>query len=145
MCKGHGRIEHRWVSVCQNLGGVGSWPGLCSIIRVESRRDEWKGDVLFVGQPQVRYYISSLSESAKRFAERIRSYWGVENKVHHVRDVTQGEDACRIRTVPLPQIWTLTRNLALNLYREFGFDNMAQAQRLCGFCLDRLKQLFRMK
>ncbi|MGF1515664.1 MAG: ISAs1 family transposase, partial [Elainellaceae cyanobacterium] len=116
-----------------------------SIIRVEARRDEWKGDVLFVGQPQVRYYISSLSESAKCFAERIRSYWGVENKVHYVRDVTQGEDACRIRTVPLPQIWTLARNLALNLYREFGFGNMAQAQRLCGFCLDRLSKLFRMK
>jgi predicted transposase YbfD/YdcC len=32
-------------------------------------------------------------EPVKAFAERIRGYWGVENKVHYVRDVTQGEDA----------------------------------------------------
>ncbi len=44
-----------------------------------------------------RYYIASFLESADSFAQRIRGYWGVENKVHHVRDVTQGEDASRIR------------------------------------------------
>jgi len=145
VCKGHGRIEHRRVCVCRDLEGIGPWPGLSSLIRVESRRDEWKGDVLFVGKPQVHYYISSLAESAKQFAERIRSYWGVENKVHYVRDVTQGEDACRIRTVPLPQIWTIARNLALNLYRGHGFKNMAQAQRLCSLDFNILMQAFRMK
>ena len=44
-----------------------------------------------------------------------------------VRDVTQGEDQSRIRTTPLPQIFALARNLALNLYRTRGFTNMAQA------------------
>ena len=33
------------------------------------------------------------------------------------------------------QIWATARNLALNLYREYGFQNMAQAQRLAGFGL----------
>ncbi len=69
----------------------------------------------------------------------------MENKVHYVRDVTQGEDASRIRTSPLIQIWAIARNLALNLYRDNGFENMAQAQRLAGFKLDVLKDLFRMK
>jgi hypothetical protein len=69
----------------------------------------------------------------------------VENKVHYVRDVTQGEDASRIRTLPLPQIWALTRNFALNLYRHQGLRNIAQVQRRCGFSLSTLKQLFRMK
>jgi hypothetical protein len=69
----------------------------------------------------------------------------VENKVHYVRDVTQGEDASRIRTSPLIQIWAIARNLALNLYRDYGFENMAQAQRLAGFNLKVLKALFRMK
>lgn len=50
--------------------------------------------------------------------------------MHYVRDVTQGEDASRIRTSPLVQIWTIVRNLALNLERASGFDKMAQAQRL---------------
>jgi hypothetical protein len=78
-------------------------------------------------------------------ATRIRGYWGVENKVHYVRDVTQGEDACRIRTNPLIQIWAIARNFALNLYRNLGFNNMAQSQRTAGFGLSTLKTLFRMK
>jgi hypothetical protein len=39
----------------------------------------------------------------------------------------------------------LARNLALNLYRDQGFNNMAQAQRLASFGLEQLKVLFRMK
>ena len=92
-----------------------------------------------------RYYISDLTESAFEFYQRIRGYWGVENKVHYVRDVTQGEDKSRIRTNPLPQILAIARNLALNLYRDAGFDNMAQAQRKCQFSLKHIASLFRMK
>lgn len=94
---------------------------------------------------QTRYYVASFIETAHAFAERIRGYWGVENKVHYVRDVTQGEDASRIRTPPLVQNWALARNFALNLYRDYGFDNMAQAQRRSGFGLSTLQSLFRMK
>jgi lambda repressor-like predicted transcriptional regulator len=39
--------------------------------------------------------------------------------------------------------WHATR--ALNLYRDNGFPNMAQAQRRAGFSLNTLKDLFRMK
>ena len=73
-----------------------------------------------------------MEASAEAFAQRIRDYWHVENKVHYVRDVTQGEDESRIRVQPLPNNFTLARNLALNLYRDHGFDNMAQAQRKAG-------------
>lgn len=104
-----------------------------------------KGEYEIVGQTETRYYISSLGETARQFAHRIRSYWGVENKVHHLRDVTQAEDACRIRIIPLPQIWAIARNLALNLYRDLGLSNMAQAQPRCGFSLNQLKSIFRMK
>ena len=98
-----------------------------------------------IKKPAVRYYISSLEEPVETFAKRIREYWHVENKVHYVRDVTQGEDASRIRVQPLPNIFSLARNLALNLYRDHGFVNMAQAQRKAGHGLDFLKSLFRMK
>jgi predicted transposase YbfD/YdcC len=64
-----------------------------------------------------------------------------ENKVHYVRDVTQGEDSSRIRTTPLPQIFAIARNFTLNLYRNQMFENIAQAQRLCSFGLSTLKQL----
>jgi len=139
----HGRIEKRLVSICQTLDGIRPWPGLATLIQVKSERQVFTHNVIEVTN-ETRYYISSLSNTAQAFAERIRGYWGVENKVHYVRDVTQGEDKSRIRTTPLPQNFALARNFSLNLYRDNMFENMAQAQRLCSFGLDTLKRLFRM-
>lgn len=111
-----------------------------TIIRVECERQTSRKI-----ENSVRYYISSLTESVVEFAQRIRGYWGVENKIHYVRDVTQGEDKSRIRTKPLPQIMALARNFALNLYRDAGFNNMAQAERKCKYGLERILGIFRMK
>lgn len=96
-------------------------------------------------EKETRYYLSDLRESAKSFAARIRGYWGVENRVHYVRDVTQKEDKSRIRIGSLPNLWAVARNLAINLYRDSGFTNMAQAQRLCTFGLKHVLFLFRIK
>ena len=142
--KGHGRIEKRTVSICRDLDSIRYWPGLKTLIRVDSERQLIYADMIVVTQ-ETRYYISSLVEDAEALAERIRGYWGVENKVHYVRDVTQGEDKSRIRTTPLVQLFVLARNMALNLYREHGFTNMAQAKRRCSNTLETLKQMFRMK
>jgi predicted transposase YbfD/YdcC len=127
------------------LTNIPEWVGLKNIIRVESQRTLVR-DNYFVEQPiHTRYYLASFADTASVFGERIRSYWGVENKVHHVRDVTQGEDKSRIRTSPLINTWVVARNFALNLYRSNLFDDMAQAQRKCTFGLDTLKRIFRMK
>ncbi|MBD1836488.1 transposase [Cyanobacteria bacterium FACHB-472] len=114
------------------------------MIRVDSERQVYRANMIEVST-ETRYYVASFSETAQAFANRIRGYWGVENKVHYVRDVTQGEDASRIRTSPLVPTWAVARNFALNLYRRYGFQNMPQAQRLAGFSLNILKDLFRMK
>ncbi|NEQ87895.1 MAG: ISAs1 family transposase, partial [Moorea sp. SIO2I5] len=125
--KGHGRIEKRTVSISEQLDGIPDFPGLSTLIRVESERRIYRASLIEVSH-ETRYYVASFIDTADAFAKRIRGYWGVENKVHYVRDVTQGEDASRIRTSPLVQIWALARNFALNLYRDNGFQNMAQAQ-----------------
>lgn len=142
--KGHGRLEKRIVSICTILDGIPLWPGLKTLIRVESQRQFKKGGQSRF-ETETRYYVASFLESAELFAQRIRGYWGVENKVHYVRDVTQGEDASRIRMHQLPQIFAVARNFALNLYRSNEFSNMAQSERFCKFGLDTLKRMFRMK
>lgn len=142
--KGHGRIEKRTISISHNLDGIPDFPGLQTLIRVQSERQVHRANVIEVSY-ETRYYVASFIDTVQAFAQRIRGYWGVENKVHYVRDVTQGEDACRIRTPPLVQIWAIARNFALNLYRDNGSKNMAQAQRHAGFSLNTLKVLFRMK
>ncbi len=138
--KGHGRIEKRRVSLSPACLNLPDWLEMNTIIRVESQR-QTKNKREF----STRYYISDLKETAFQFYQRIRGYWGVENRVHYVRDMTQGEDKSRIRTTPLPQLLALARNLAINLYRDAGFSNMAQAQRKCQFGLEHLLSLFRMK
>lgn len=145
---GHGRVERRTVELCRDIDSfpdAHQWTGLKTIIRVTSYRHILKGQHILIKPPAIRYYISSLDEPVEKFAQRIRDYWQVENKVHYVRDVTQGEDASRIRVQPLPNNFATARNLALNLYRDHGFDNMAQAQRKAGQGLNFLKSLFRMK
>jgi predicted transposase YbfD/YdcC len=138
--KGHGRIEKRLVSIMKSQLNLPGWLSVKTIIKIESQRQ-----TRYKSESETRYYISDLIESASSFYQRIRGYWGVENKVHYVRDVTFGEDKSRIRILPLPQILAIARNLAINLYRNAGFDNMAQARRRCQFDLDHLLSLFRMK
>ncbi len=140
ICKGHGRIEKRRVSIAYLDFKLPGWSSVNTVIKVESERQ-----LRYKTEFSTRYYISDLIESAFKFYQRIRGYWGVENKVHYVRDVTQGEDKSRIRTKPLPQILAIARNLAINLYRDAGFSNMAQAQRKCQFDPDHVLSLFRMK
>jgi len=137
-------VEKRVISLCTTLDDIKPWPGLKTLIRVESERQFNYGGQLRQ-ETETRYYIASYLDSADAFAQRIRGYGGVENKVHHVREVTQGEDASRIRMYQLPQIFAVARNFALNLYRSNQFSNMAQAERLCKFGLDTLKNIFRMK
>ncbi len=44
-----------------------------------------------------------------------------------------------------PQFMAIARNLALNLYRDAGFINMAQAVRKCQYTLEHILDIFRMK
>ncbi len=138
--KGHGRIEKRTVSICPFSSFLAGWNSITTTIRVESQRI-----TRYQHETETRYYISDLQETAKDFARRIRGYWGVENQVHYCKDVTLGEDRSRIRTEPLAQIWSIARNLTLNLYRDAGFKNMAQAKRKSQFGLEHILSLFRMK
>lgn len=58
-----------------------------------------------------------------------RGHWGIENRVHWVRDVTLGEDASRIRTQAAPEVLAGLRNAAISLLRLCGATNIAEALR----------------
>ncbi len=55
----------------------------------------------------------------------IRRHWGIENRNHHVRDVSCDEDKSRIRDNP--GIMARARSFALNILRTNGITNVAQA------------------
>ena len=73
----------------------------------------------------------SLDEVVVHFAVRpsCSGHWGIENGLHHVRDQTLGEDACRVRRGNTPQVLAAARNLALGLLRPLQFPSIAAATR----------------
>ncbi len=58
-----------------------------------------------------------------------RGHWGIENRLHYVRDVTLGEDASRVRTGAAPQVLAALRNAVLALLRATGATNIAATLR----------------
>ena len=49
-----------------------------------------------------------------------RRHWGIENHLHFQRDVTFGEDACRIRRGNGPQVLAALRNTCLTVFGRAG-------------------------
>jgi predicted transposase YbfD/YdcC len=54
---------------------------------------------------------------------------GIENRLHGVRDVTLGEDACRVRSGAAPQVLAATRNAVIHLLEAVEAASKASALR----------------
>lgn len=67
---------------------------------------------------EVGYALSSSSDSAQHLLAAWRGHWGIENRVHHVRDTVFGEDACRARAAG-PVLAGL-RNVVLSVAQQLG-------------------------
>jgi hypothetical protein len=57
-----------------------------------------------------------------------RGHWGIE-ALHHIRDLTFGEDASQIRTGNGPQVMATLRNLAIGILKPAGHASIAAACR----------------
>ena len=85
---------------------------------------------------ETAYYVSTVTLSAADAAHAVRAHWGIENRLHYVRDVTLGADASRIRRNP--GLFALLRSFALNLSRFNGVSNISLALYGNALNLDRL-------
>jgi predicted transposase YbfD/YdcC len=126
--KRHGRLEHRKIETISRLPASADFPGLKQICRITSTRTI-KGN----STTEVSFVITSLSRKQagpKRLLQLTRRHWSIENELHYVRDVTMGEDACRVRKDSAPQIMAASRNLALFLIRNDNrFEFVPDGQR----------------
>jgi hypothetical protein len=73
--------------------------------------------------------LTPKEASARRLLELSRGHWGIENRLHWVKDVVLGEDACRVRTNGGPQILSGLRNATLCLLHRNGLSKIASALR----------------
>jgi len=81
---------------------------------------------------EVVYLITSADQKAappQRLAAWVQGHWGIENRLHWVRDVTFGEDNSQVRTGQAPRVMATCRNLAISLLRIDGWDNIAAGLR----------------
>ena len=133
--RGHGRKEVRsyiQMPVPQSLPGLELWTGLKSIGMVVS-------ECLRNGKEtvEIRYYISSLAVSVKRFAHAVRSHWGIENSCHWSLDVTYREDESRIQNKHVRENFAWLRRLTLSLLKQHpGRESVAMKRRSCGWSND---------
>jgi len=85
---------------------------------------------------ETAYCVSQVRLDAEDFGRAVRAHWGIENRDHHVRDRTLGEDASRIRR--RPGIFARLRSFALNILRANGVGNVSEAVYVNALCLDQL-------
>lgn len=58
-----------------------------------------------------------------------RGHWEIENRLHHVRDVTYDEDRSQVRRGNRPHAMASLRNAAISLLRLAGATNIAASTR----------------
>lgn len=117
--KGHWRIETRRIArvptTPEQCGLCGCWQ-LAAVYRdcVELGPKKRKPE------DAVGYYASSVAygqTTDEGMLEDIRGHWsGIENGTHLMRDVSFGEDACRVADRTAAHALASLRNLAVGLY-----------------------------
>lgn len=122
-----GRVEQRRLWVSGELAGFQDWPHLEQVCRLE-RQVSYRGQT----RREVVYGVTSLPPemaAPEYLLDLWRGHWGIENRVHWVRDVTFDEDRCQVRSGAAPQVLAGLRNLVISLIRSAGHNNVAAALR----------------
>ena len=123
---GHGRRVRRTIKVCQVPDWI-DWPGARQVAQLRRTRTiDGRKTV------EVVYLITSLDArqtSPVDLADLIQSHWGIENRLHWVRDVTFDEDRHQFHTGHGPAVMATLRNTAISLHRLAGAVSIAAALR----------------
>jgi hypothetical protein len=121
-------VERRTLTATPALKSyLAAWPGVEQVFQLHRVR-QLPGKV----EEETVYGITSLRgdrADAGRLLGLVRGHWGIENRLHGVRDVTLGEDGCRVRTGAGPQVLAATRNAVVHLLEGVKAPSKAAALR----------------
>jgi predicted transposase YbfD/YdcC len=131
----HGRVVQRR---CQVLAvpetAKKTWSGLQAFVVVDriGKRD---------GKPfnERHFYISSQILDAQQLLADTIGHWGIENRLHWVKDVTFSEDFPPRRGGNAPVNWAILHTFFITIARFFGYRTIPQAQRALS---NQLEQVF---
>ena len=110
--KTEARLDPEWQSLIASVARIS---------RLTWVKDTQSG--LWRARKEVAYYACQMPLTAARFAQAVRSHWGIENRAHYVRDQGLGEDDSRIRRKP--GMVARLRSFALNILRATGIGNVS--------------------
>lgn len=127
--RGHGRRAVRTIKVIDTPALPG-WPDLAGVAQVAQLRRT----VTRAGKKSVEIVYLATSATHRDappavLAEWVQGHWGIENRLHYVRDATYAEDASRVRTGAAPRVMATLRDTAISLLRHAGWNNIAAALR----------------
>jgi len=136
--KARGRIETRKTFVYKDLTGISfDWTGLKRLIRVERTVVKKNKE-----SHETAYYISSKrSNRASYFAGHIRKHWGIENRLHWVKDVCMNEDKSKTVSGMAAENISILRNIVINIFRSNGYDSIKYATEVCNNNFKKLEAL----
>src|SRR5487761_1069759 len=124
--RGHGRRERRTLKVTSVARGL-AFPHAAQAIQITRRRKvkgKWSRETC--------YAVTSLSVTQAtpgQLAAIIRGQWGIEDRLHWVRDIDFDEDHSQVRTAAGPQIMASLRILAITILRLAGATSIAATLR----------------
>lgn len=125
--KNRNRIEERTVEIYDKQNGFIEnlqWAKhIKTVISVERKTQVYNTkEKKYRTRQEKAVYSSNYKLNAIQAYQHIRNHWFIENKDHHVRDVTLGEDYSRIRVNP--ENMSTLRSFALNILIRNKIDNI---------------------
>lgn len=121
---GHGRVDIRYLAATAELRRVLDWPHLAQGFMVIR---SWQAQGI-THQEEQHWGITSLPAEVAgvgRLLELRRGHWGIENRLHYVKDVTLGEDRSLIHREAGPAIMSLLRDLVVSVFHRTGHRQIA--------------------
>ena len=126
------RGEMRTPGQITAVGAGLAFPHAAQAIQIVRRRWPLTGKNTKKWSTETAYAITSLTAMQARAAELariVRGHWGIEDRLHWVRDVVYDEDRSQVRTGNGPRVMASLRTLAITILRLTGHASFAAALR----------------
>ena len=111
------------------------WVGLKSFVQVD--RIGMRQGKPYQQNSYGRHFLIHLFE----FAQSIRGHWGIENRLHWVKDVVFKEDTLPLKHHNAASNLSLIRNIVINVARQNGYASLTKAERFLSHNIDLLISL----
>lgn len=127
--KNRGRTENRYHEIYTTISAIpNEWKAVQRIIYVHRyghRPDKKVNEGLY---SEHHYYICSYPFTyAQKIAIGIRKHWGIENRIHYVKDTHFNEDNNGISHNHAAAILSIFQDIAINIYRCKGYSSLKTA------------------